>query len=58
MRVAPRDEQVLLALANYSAELGDKDKARGYARQLVDMNPRNPNYQQLLQEFSDSQSNR
>ena len=58
LRASPRDEQVLLALANYSAELGAKDKARGYARQLVDINPRNPNYQQLLQGFSGSQSNK
>ena len=40
--------QILLALANYSAELGDYAKARAYAQQLVQLAPRNTNYQQLL----------
>ena len=52
LRQAPGDQQVLLALANYSAELGDKDKARGYAQQLVRIAPNNPNYQQLLQNLA------
>jgi tetratricopeptide (TPR) repeat protein len=48
-RQFPNDEQVLLAMANYSAELGDRDKARTYAQQLLKLAPNNPNYQQLLQ---------
>lgn len=47
-RKFPSDEQTLLALANYSAELGDYTKARAYAQQLVQLAPRNTNYQQLL----------
>ncbi len=51
-RAFPRDEQVLLAMANYSAELGDRQRARSYAQQLLRLSPRNPNYQQLLQSLS------
>ncbi len=50
---APADQQVLLALANYSAELGDREAARAYARQLVSLAPDNPGYRQLLQRLSD-----
>lgn len=49
LRDAPGDTQVLLALANYHAELGELGAARGYAQQLVDANPNNPSYRQLLQ---------
>jgi predicted CXXCH cytochrome family protein len=52
LRQAPGDQQVLLALANYAAEMGNKDQARGYAEQLVELAPNNPNYQQLLQKLS------
>jgi len=51
-RAAPRDEQVLVALVNYSAELGDMERARGYARQLTAIAPGNPRYQQMLQMLS------
>ncbi|WOJ97349.1 multiheme c-type cytochrome [Congregibacter brevis] len=43
----PADEQVLLALVNYSAESGNTDNARRYAKKLIALAPRNPNYQQL-----------
>ena len=45
----PSDEQVLLALANYNAETGQKARAKAYAQKLVRLYPRNQNYQQLLQ---------
>jgi tetratricopeptide (TPR) repeat protein len=45
----PRSEEVLLALANYTAELGQRDKARGYARTLTAISPGNTAYQKLLQ---------
>lgn len=48
-RDLPADEQALLALANYSAERGDVEGARGYARKLVALAPGNPNYRQLAQ---------
>ncbi|MCP5163683.1 MAG: tetratricopeptide repeat protein [Pseudomonadales bacterium] len=35
LRELPRNEEVLLALANYSAELGQLEKARSYARTLT-----------------------
>ncbi len=34
LRSVPQSEEVLLALANYSAELGQRDKALGYAKTL------------------------
>lgn len=49
LKEAPQDEQVLLALTNYHAELGNSSAAAGYARQLADSYPSNPNYRQLLQ---------
>ena len=52
MRELPRNEEVLLALTNYSAELGQLEKARSYARTLTQLAPRNRGYQQLLQSLS------
>jgi tetratricopeptide (TPR) repeat protein len=49
LRVVPRSEEVLLALANYHAELGRKDRALTYAKTLTDISPRNQSYQQLYQ---------
>ncbi len=49
LQQVPGNEQVLLALANYNAELGNKAQARNYAQQLVRGNPDNSNYKQLLQ---------
>jgi tetratricopeptide (TPR) repeat protein len=52
LRQLPRSEDVLLALANYSAELGQRDKARAYAKKLTEISPRNPGYQELYQGLS------
>ena len=54
LRQVPRNEDVLLALANYSAELGERDRALEYARRLTEIAPRNPNYRQLLEQLSGS----
>jgi tetratricopeptide (TPR) repeat protein len=48
LRELPRSEDVLLALANYSAELGQRDQARTYARTLTEIAPGNQAYRQLL----------
>ena len=53
LRQLPRNEEVLLALANYSAELGEREKAQAYARTLTRIAPGNRGYQQLLQSLSD-----
>lgn len=52
LRRAPEDQQVLLALANYSAELGERAKAKDYAERLARLAPGNPGYQQLLQSLA------
>tara|TARA_R110001592_G_scaffold363393_1_gene687170 strand:- start:10964 stop:13204 length:2241 start_codon:yes stop_codon:yes gene_type:complete len=52
LRQLPRSEDVLLALANYSAELGQRDKAKAYAKKLTVISPRNPAYQKLYQDLS------
>ena len=52
LRQAPGNEEVLLALANYSAELGQREKARYYAEALVRLAPGNRAYQQLYQQLS------
>jgi tetratricopeptide (TPR) repeat protein len=51
LRAAPHSEEVLLALANYSFELGQQTKARGFARILTEIAPANRNYQQLYQQL-------
>lgn len=53
-RAFPREEQVLLALANYSAGLGEKEQAVSWARKLLALAPRNTNYQQLLRRLEGS----
>jgi predicted CXXCH cytochrome family protein len=50
-REVPADQDVLLALANYSAELGRREEARKYARQLVNLAPGNRGYQQLYRQL-------
>ena len=50
-RQFPGDQQALLALANYSAELGQIEKARQYAAQLVSLAPDNPGYRQLQRQL-------
>ena len=52
LRQLPRSEDVLLALANYTAELGQRDKARAYAKTLTEIAPRNQAYTQLYQQLS------
>ncbi len=54
LRRAPGNQEVLLALANYSAELGRKEQALGYARSLVEMAPGNRSYQQLYRQLGGS----
>lgn len=51
LRQLPRSEEVLLALANYSVELGQRDRARDYARTLTEIAPGNQAYRQLLQQL-------
>lgn len=48
-KAAPDNEDVLLALANYSTELGQLDAARGYILRLQELSPQNPAYPRLLQ---------
>ncbi|WP_235898604.1 HEAT repeat domain-containing protein [Parahaliea maris] len=48
LRQAPQSAEVLLALANYSAEQGNLEAARRYATRLQATDPRNPAYGQLL----------
>jgi hypothetical protein len=43
----PADEDILLALTNYSAEAGQRVRARSYARKLVELAPGNPAYRRL-----------
>ena len=52
LRQLPRSEDVLLALANYNAELGRLDQARSYARTLTEIAPGNKAYGQLLEQLS------
>jgi len=47
-RALPADEQTLLALANYSAEAGDRSSALRHARTLVELAPGNAAYRRLL----------
>jgi len=43
----PADEQVLLALVNYSAESGRRDAAVRFAKKLIAVAPENPNYRKM-----------
>ena len=52
LRQQPRNEEVLLALANYSAELGQRERAAGYAKKLKGIAPGNQAYQQLYRQLS------
>jgi Tfp pilus assembly protein PilF len=52
LRSAPQNEEILLALANYSAELGQRENARSYAKTLTEIAPGNRAYQQLYQSLS------
>jgi len=52
LRSVPRNEDVLLALANYSAESGQREQARVYAETLTQIAPGNRAYQELYQNLS------
>ena len=52
LRSVPQSEEVLLALTNYSAELGQREKARGYANTLTQIAPGNRSYQELLESLA------
>jgi Tfp pilus assembly protein PilF len=52
LRSVPNNPEVLMALANYSAELGQMSKARAYAKTLTELAPGNKSYQQLYQQLS------
>ncbi len=52
LRDAPSNEEALLALANYSAELGRRQDALRYAAKLTSIAPQNRNYRQLYQQLS------
>jgi tetratricopeptide (TPR) repeat protein len=52
LRSVPRNQEVLTALANYNAELGQRDKALAYVRTLLEIAPNNQAYQQLFQQLS------
>ena len=52
LRSVPQSEEVLLALSNYSAELGQREKALGYAKTLTQLAPGNRSYQQLYASLS------
>jgi Tfp pilus assembly protein PilF len=52
LRVVPQSEEVLLALTNYSTELGQRENALRYAKTLTQIAPGNRSYQQLYQSLS------
>jgi Tfp pilus assembly protein PilF len=54
LRSAPQNEDVLLALSNYSAELGQRDNARDYVKMLLQIQPSNRDYQQLYEQLTAS----
>lgn len=47
----PYDREVLFALAQYSAA-GNRESALGYARQLLELDPENPQYARLVASLS------
>ena len=51
LRHYPANHEVLLALANYSDELGQRKQAIGYADSLLILAPTNKTYQQLKQQL-------
>jgi len=53
LRTAPHSEEVLLALANYNAELGRRGQALVFAKTLLEISPGNRNYKQLYQQLSE-----
>jgi tetratricopeptide (TPR) repeat protein len=53
LQAAPNSEEVLLALANYSAEAGERERALAYARTLTELAPGNAGYRQLYRQLSE-----
>ena len=47
----PADRELLFGAATFAREAGDLDMALGYARMLLDLNPRDQGASQLLQEI-------
>lgn len=52
LKTQPYDRAVLLALAHYSAAAGNRAAALGYAKQLRDLDPENPEYARLVASLS------
>jgi len=53
LRAVPDNTDVLLALANYHRELGEREKALGYASQLVRIAPGNQSFRALAQQLTE-----
>ena len=53
LRSVPQNEEALLALANYSAELGQRENALSYARALIKIAPGNRSYQQMYKSLAE-----
>ncbi|MEQ9462139.1 MAG: tetratricopeptide repeat protein [Haliea sp.] len=51
-RAVPGDEGVLVALVNYSEELGEREQALDWARQLLEVAPDNRAYQALYRRLA------
>ncbi|MEH6515700.1 MAG: tetratricopeptide repeat protein [Halioglobus sp.] len=51
LRYYPENQEVLLALANYSDELGQRKQANDYVDSLLRLAPTNQTYQQLKQQL-------
>jgi tetratricopeptide (TPR) repeat protein len=49
LRSVPQSEEVLLALTNYNAEMGQRSNALKHAKTLMQIAPGNRSYQQLYQ---------
>ncbi|MFK8047152.1 MAG: multiheme c-type cytochrome [Halioglobus sp.] len=52
LKAVPQSQEVLLALANYNAELGERERARGFAAKLAQIAPNNKDYRELLNQLS------
>lgn len=52
LRAVPQSQEVLLALANYSSELGQMERARSFATKLTQLVPSNRDYKELLNSLS------
>ncbi|MFT6366323.1 MAG: tetratricopeptide (TPR) repeat protein [Halioglobus sp.] len=52
LRAVPQSQEVLLALANYSSELGQMTRAQSFATRLTQLDPNNRDYKALLSKLS------